>query len=193
MSLKAKRHCTENPEVVWVLVSLPWCRQQSLPAARGCKTIFLTSVIWYLLPPPHTSGKLSVFTWSVNTAVHLSGVQKNAYLPPPEANTSLHLHCSAPEQSWESSTHCPDKLYPYCCIQPAACQDFFVIFPLCYTQASKHMKDKGLRSLTWSYRNHKKPQQKGKDFLLPSCFLMPSTHLISILFTSWNFKNEWPY
>lgn len=66
-------------------------------------------------------------------------------------------------------------------------QDFFVIFPLCYTQASKHMKDKGLGTLTWSYRKHKKPEQKGKDFLLPSCFLMPSTHLISILFTSWNF------
>lgn len=66
-------------------------------------------------------------------------------------------------------------------------QDFFMIFPLCYTQASKHMKDKGLKTLTGSHRNHKKPEQKGKGFLLPSCFLMPSTHLISILFTSWNF------
>lgn len=75
----------------------------------------------------HIESFVSIFTWSINTAVYLwlrTQGTKHADLPPPETNTSLHLHCSAPQQCWESCTHWPNKLYPSFCIQSAACRSY---------------------------------------------------------------------
>lgn len=60
--------------------------------------------------------------------------------------------------------------------------DLSAILPLRYTQASKHVRDKGLTSLPWSCRNYKKPEQKGKDFLLQTYVIhainIPHKHII---------------
>lgn len=137
MPLKAKRHCTENPEVAWVfhsaeLVSLLWWRQQRASYREHTTVSSISNICHRRFDASyhlhkHMESFVSIFTWSINTAVYLwwriQGTT-HIYLLPPEANTSLHLHCSATEQSWESCTHCPNKLYPSFCIRSAACRSY---------------------------------------------------------------------